>query len=449
VVSDSTQHRRPVLTLDDLARPITRRPERLHALTTADLSVAFSQALDLAEGKPLGHAKRVCYIATSIADAMDLDPSERAGVYYGALLHDVGVTPASADLCRVAGVDESAIFGPSPLAGRDEHRAELVFADKTAITDALHQHTMLGAEIVRALELPDEAAEAVAYHHERWDGCGFPNEAKRDGIPAAARIIAVADAADALIGEQVNALVARRHFASSIAPMAGAQLDPAAVTCLLELSKSDPFWLGLNAEDLSETLQVMRGPVDARRSRKRVLRFAEVFADLADAKRAHAPGHARRTADGAERIAESMGLDSGHVEMIRLAALLCDLGLLGVPARVMSKPDILTVTEMQLMRQHPGNAEAVLQDLPGFEEVALWIARHHERPDGKGYPEMLAGDEIPLESRIIAVSDMYAALTADRPHRGAMPPRDARKVMLGAAGTQLDPEIVRTFCALN
>ena len=109
--------------------------------------------------------------------------------------------------------------------------------------------------------------------------------------------------------------------------------------------------------------------------------------------------------------------------MIRIGALLHDVGLLGVPARIMTKPDILSVTEMQLMRQHPANSEMILQELPGFEEVAVWIARHHERPDGKGYPEMLVGDDIPMESRILAIADVYAALMSDRPHRGALSPK--------------------------
>jgi HD-GYP domain-containing protein (c-di-GMP phosphodiesterase class II) len=119
VVSENTSPR-PILTLDDLAAPMSRRPERLHALTASELAVAFSQALDLAEGKQPGHAQRVCYIATTLADALALSPAERAGVFFGALLHDTGVTGAAADLCRVAGVDEEAIFGPSPRRSPEE-----------------------------------------------------------------------------------------------------------------------------------------------------------------------------------------------------------------------------------------------------------------------------------------------------------------------------------------
>jgi HD-GYP domain-containing protein (c-di-GMP phosphodiesterase class II) len=90
----------------------------------------------------------------------------------------------------------------------------------------------------------------------------------------------------------------------------------------------------------------------------------------------------------------------------------------------------------------------VLSALPGFEEIAYWIARHHERPDGKGYPEMLTGEDIPLESRIISVADVYAALTSERPHRGALSSKDARQILIGAAGSQLDPELARLFSTL-
>ena len=448
MVSESSTPRRPVLTLDELAQPLTRRPERLYALTTAELAVAFSKGLDLAEGKEVGHALRVCYIATQLADVLKIEEPTRTGVYFGALLHDVGVTSSSADLFRAAGVDEMAIFGPSPMRPREEPRGASLFADRTPIDDAVHGHCVAGAGIARQLELGDETATAIEYHHERWDGEGYPLGVAEDEIPIEARIVALADAAEVLISDEMNALIARRRLPQSLAEHAGTMLDPRLVGLLLDLARSDQFWLGLYAEDLSDTVLALRGPVETRKSRKRVMRFAEVFSELADAKRSHGSAHSRRTADFAQQLGEVAGLDAGEIEMLRIAALLLDIGLLGVPARIMSKPDILSVTEMQLMRQHPTNSEMILQDLPGFEEVSTWIARHHERPDGKGYPEMLSGEDIPLESRILAIADMHAALSSDRPHRAALSPKDARQVLLGAAGTQLDPEMVRAFVGL-
>jgi putative nucleotidyltransferase with HDIG domain len=448
VVSDTNPSGRPVLTLDDLARPLTHRPERIHALTASELAVAFSLGLDLAEGKAVGHAQRVCYVATLLADALALEPAARNAVYFGALLHDVGVTLAASDICRVAGIDEDAIFGPAPLRSVEELRADLSFADLSAVVDAVQQHTLLGAETVRALDFPDDVAAAVAAHHERWDGFGFPEGTAGVAIPVEARVLAVADIAESLIAAEASSLAARRRLAPAIGRYVGVALDPNIVARLLDLGRSDEFWLGLYSEDMPETLQALRPAADSRKSRKRVLRFAEVFADIADAKGGHTIGHSRRTADGAEKLAEALALDAGHVEMIRIAALLHDIGLLGVPARIMSKPDILSVTEMQVMRQHPSNSEMVLRGLNGFEEVAFWVERHHERPDGKGYPEMLTGDELPLESRILSVADVYSALIAERAHRGALTEEDAKQIMLGAAGTQLDPELVRTFVTL-
>jgi HD-GYP domain-containing protein (c-di-GMP phosphodiesterase class II) len=448
VVSENMPPRRPVLTLDDLAQPLTRRPERLHALTASDLSIAFSQGLDLAEGKLVGHAQRVCYIAASLADALECEPARRAGVYFGALLHDIGVTLAASDLCRYAGVDEEVIFGPSPVRQIPEQRGDFGFADRSAVLDAVYQHCLLGEETVRALDLPDEAAVAVRSHHERWDGQGFPDGLSGDAIPIEGRILAISDYAEVLIAEQPSSLAARRNFLLSLSETAGAQHDPSLVSALLKLARTDEFWLGLYSENMAETLVAMRGPAESRKSRKRVTRFAEVFADLSDAKRGRTVGQSRRTADGAEQLAQALALEPGHVEMIRIAALLQDIGQLGVPARVMSKPDILSVTEMQLMRQHPTSSEMILEELNGFEEIAIWIARHHERPDGKGYPEMLTGDDIPLESRILAVADVFAALTSERPHRGAVSRKDARQILLGAAGTQLDAELVRLFLTL-
>lgn len=448
MVSEVTPPRRPVLSLDDLATPLTRRPERAHALTAADLAIALSQGLDLAEGKEPGHAQRVCYIATMLADAMALEPAQRMGAYFGALLHDIGVTVAAADICRVAGVDEEAIFGPSPLRSPEQLRGELPFADVQSVLDAVHMHCVQGAATVRQLELPEEAARAVLSHHERWDGLGFPDGLDGDTTPIEARIVAAADLAEGIIEEQSSSLAARRRFEGLFEARAGMELDPAIVRATLDAARRDAFWLGLYSDNLAETLNAMKGAVDTRKSRKRIMRFAEVFADIADAKGGYTAGHSRRTAEYAVQLAEAVGLDAGHVEMIRIAALLHNIGLMGVPARVMSKPDILSVTEMQLMRQHPQHSETILGSLQGFEEIAVWIARHHERPDGKGYPDMLTGDEIPLESRVLSVADVYAALTSPRAHRGALPAADAKQILIGAGGTQLDAELARTLAAI-
>src|SRR4029079_6438824 len=169
------------------------------------LAIAFSQALDLGEGKLPGHAQRVSFIATMLADAYEIESAERAGIYFGSLLHDIGVTPASAELYRASGIDEDVVFGPSPLRQHEEGRSELIFADHTVMTEALHQHCSLGADLIRSLELPDEVVAAVESHHERWDGEGFPAAIAAEEIPLSGRIIAAADVAEVIISEESNA----------------------------------------------------------------------------------------------------------------------------------------------------------------------------------------------------------------------------------------------------
>ena len=154
-------------------------------------------------------------------------------------------------------------------------------------------------------------------------------------------------------------------------------------------------------------------------------------------------------AEIASQLAEAVGLTSDHVQLIQLAALLHDIGKLAVPARIMGKPDILTLTEMQLMQRHPSYSRLILEALPGLEEAALWVGAHHERHDGKGYSEILTTDLIPLESRIIAVANVYVALTSDRPYRRALSGKDALNVLTGASGTQLDTNLVHVFRSLQ
>ncbi|HEY8490133.1 MAG TPA: HD domain-containing phosphohydrolase [Dehalococcoidia bacterium] len=185
-----------------------------------------------------------------------------------------------------------------------------------------------------------------------------------------------------------------------------------------------------------------------RASRKALVRFAETMADVVDARNTFTRGHSRRTADLARRIAGWLGLDEGHADLVRLAALWHNLGSLGVPKRIIAKPDILTLEERDLLYQHPVTGREIVSRLPGLEPVAAWIAAHHERPDGKGYPEMLEGGQVPLESRIVAAADVYEALTADRPYRPAMPRDQALLVVEGLAGAQLDPVVVEALKAV-
>ena len=125
--------------------------------------------------------------------------------------------------------------------------------------------------------------------------------------------------------------------------------------------------------------------------------------------------------------------------------LLHDVGQLCVSERIIAKPGILTVEELDVLRQHPIHSRDIVGGISGLEEVADWVAAHHERPDGRGYPDGRKGDEIPLEARILAIADAYVAMTSDRPHREKIGPDEGLKMLRRAGGSQLDRDLVDVF----
>ena len=433
----------------------TRRPKEqprswpVPVLSRAELACAFAQALDLAEGRPPGHAARICYIALNLAEAGGLSQDEQRTVFYSALLHDAGAAPASATACRDLDLAEEAIFACRPDKSPQQLATELAPSDPARVVDLLYAHPGHGGRVAKDLGFGQSVLNAIAGHHERWDGSGYPEALEGAETPVAGRITGAADLIESVIADETNPLAARRRIVGTLAGEAGRQLDPKLAQHAADLVRRDSFWLGLHDEALVRGLAERYAEDDGEtESPLDVHTFATVLADLADAKGQHTGAHSRRTAELVDSLATELNFAEGRKELLSVAALTHDIGLLGVPARIMAKPDILSLTEMEAMRKHPSFTQMVLEALPGMEEPARWAGAHHERRDGKGYPELLEADTIPLEARLIAVADTYVALTSKRPYRKSLSHEDALQVLLGGAGSQLDRNIVRTFCSL-
>ncbi len=153
-------------------------------------------------------------------------------------------------------------------------------------------------------------------------------------------------------------------------------------------------------------------------------------------------GHSVRVAEYSKRMAACLGLSKQEVEKIELAAFLHDIGKIGIPKEVLNKPAMFTTREFASMQQHPVIGYEILSKVEGMEEIAGMVRHHHERFDGKGYPDGLSGEEIPLGSRILGVVDTYDAITTDRPYRKGATPEAAYQEIVRNAGSQFDPEIV-------
>ena len=420
------------------------RPSQAPQPTRAELAAAFSQALDLAEGRQPGHAARVCYIAANLADSIEASDKERKAVYYAALLHDAGAAPTSADICREHNLAEEALFVANPGQSPQQRGLEIAPFNAAAVVEALRAHVDEGTTIAKHLGFDASVQHAIAGHHERWDGRGYPKALKGKAIPIPARIVGAADLIESLISVEQNTLAARRNLMAGMDEHAGNAIDPGLAEAARDLVRADEFWLGLHSSEDAHELSLLAAD-DSEPSAKDVTAFAAVFAGLADGKGEHRMGHSEQTAAVAEELASALGMPAERRDLLRLAGLVYDVGLLGVPARVMAKPDILSLTEMESMRKHPSYSQKILEGLTGMEQIAQWVGAHHERPDGRGYPEMLEEKAIPLEARILAIADTYVALTSVRPYRRALSRDDALQVLLGGAGTQHDPKLVKLF----
>jgi diguanylate cyclase (GGDEF)-like protein len=165
-------------------------------------------------------------------------------------------------------------------------------------------------------------------------------------------------------------------------------------------------------------------------------------------RRKGSPANSRRVAAYAERLARSLSLPEEEVERVRIAALLRDVGEVGVAESILNKPAPLSDEEWRELQRHP-EIGARIVGAAQLGRVGEWILSHHERPDGSGYPRGLREHQIPLEGRILAVADAYAAMTADRPYRQRFSPKRAKAELQARAGSQFDHDVVEAFLSLN
>lgn len=173
----------------------------------------------------------------------------------------------------------------------------------------------------------------------------------------------------------------------------------------------------------------------------------EYFKELATALEARDPythGHTRRVTAHAVAIAKRMGLSPEQIAKVRTAAAIHDIGKLNTPREVLNKPGRLDAEEFTVIKQHPVDGAEMAQRL-GDEEITAMVLHHHERLDGTGYPSRLAGKDIPLGARIIAVADTFDAITSKRPYRAPSSHKKGMAILTKEAGTQLDPEAVQAF----
>jgi HD-GYP domain-containing protein (c-di-GMP phosphodiesterase class II) len=428
---------------------------------------ALSFALDLTEGAVAGHALRSCVLGMRIAAEARLNEFQQSDLYFALLLKDVGCSSNSARMCQiVGGGDDRALKAGVKLEDWTQPgKPKLstlklmwnnVLPDGNALERVLRiaqigraQHKnneeMIGlrcdrgAKIVAKIGLGQATAEAVRCLDEHWDGTGYPSGWRGDRIPLLARIAAVAQHLDVFATEKGT-----EQAILVLEERSGKWFDPELVRVAVSLHKRGKLWSNCLAGDSEGTTRdtvLAYQPSDTvPLGADKIDNICEAFSDVVDAKSPFTSRHSMGVAEAALTIANSMGLSADRTKLIHRAALLHDLGKLRVPNSILDKPSKLTNEEFGVVKEHPALTQQILERIPSFRLMAHIAGAHHEKLDGTGYPNHLSAAELSLESRIIAVADVYAALSEERPYRESLDLGQVSAIMRKDIPTKLDPE---------
>jgi HD-GYP domain-containing protein (c-di-GMP phosphodiesterase class II) len=422
----------------------------------AEVLSALSYALDLTEGQPVGHCVRSCWIGLNIGRELGLPENQIWELYYVLLLKDLGCSSNAARICQLYLADDIAfkrdfkqVNGSLPQALRfvlshtglkaglaERFRAIInVFQNGGEIShELIETRCQRGADIARKMRFGEPIALGIKSLDEHWDGTGKADGLKGEAIPLYARIALLAQVVDVFqLGNGQDA--ARRETRHR----AGSWFDPLVVSAFERVASRPEFWLRLGSKTLqAEIFELEPGQQATLIDDDYLDDIAAAFAQVVDSKSPFTSGHSERVTLYADMIAEQLGLASDKRRWLKRAALLHDIGKLGVSNSILDKPGRLNAAEWAAVHRHPALSEEILARISIFDELAAVAGAHHERLDGKGYPNGLSAGHIALDTRIITAADIFDALTADRPYRKALSTAQALAVMEADAGTAID-----------
>jgi HD-GYP domain-containing protein (c-di-GMP phosphodiesterase class II) len=417
-----------------------------------ELLGALSYALDLTEGEQSGHVLRACLIGMGIGERAGLGERELGDLYHTLLLKDAGCSSNSARIAAVLVADDHRAKRSSKrrdltrATGRFRHALATAAHDRPvreriqtlralAASEGLHRELIRircerGASIAENLGFPPAVVEGIRSLDEHWDGAGHPLGLRRREIPLLARIAGLAQTVE-ICGPRTARSRSGRWF------------DPDLVALVRDEE------LPRDADALAAAVRALAPPSAAiPADEERVTRVAHAFAEVVDAKSPSTGGHSHRVAALVSGAAEQ--LDTGTGRDVVRAALLHDIGKLGLSNRILDKPGPLTPREWTAVRAHPLQTEAVLERVAPLRPIAAVAGAHHERLDGSGYPRGLTGDELPLAARLITVADVFDSMVSSRPYRAALAPLEALARMEDEArGGRLDPDCVDALAAFT
>jgi len=451
--------------LDELAsvRTSLGSPKRSDGLElpirVASVVSALSHALDLSTGQPIGHSVRSCLIGMRIAEEIGLPPEVREDLFYALLLKDCGCSGNASKTFHALHADDlkakrdvkttdwtrtswetlqyalSHVAPGKPFLERAKALFLLAARQKAHAREVTKIRCERGSTLARLMGLSEATALGILNLDEHWDGRGNPEGLRGGEIPLFSRIMLLAQTLEVfLVSTGVQSAVDIAYSRNRT------WFDPDLVKAVNSLSKRGTVWAEAQMECANDLcLKCEPNPKIMNSSDTTLDNICMAFANIIDAKSPYTLNHSVGVANATVATARMLGLPRERVLFLRHSALLHDLGKLGVSNTILEKPAKLDDSEWHVMKKHPFHTWSILRAIPGFEEMSEIAGSHHEKLDGKGYFRGVTAEHLPMEARILAIADIFDALTAKRPYRDSLPLERVFEIMGKDAPNALDP----------
>ena len=431
-------------------------------LRLSEVVSAMTYALDITEGQPEGHALRTCMVGMRVGEALGLDTQALSDLYYALLLKDLGCSSNSAKIRYLFGANDFRVKRAfkkvdldhlsqgtrfvlgnagtaAPLTRRLKHVIDVSLGRGGGHAGLTQVRCERGADIAKQMGFSDTTAEAIRALDEHWDGNGHPYGVSGEDIPLLGRVLCLAQTVEVFFRE--DGVDAACH---AVAARNGTWFDPNVAAAFARVAETEGFWESLGEAGLEKKVTALE-PQDKRlqTNDEQLDRVAEAFGRVIDAKSPWTYRHSERVRQfalgAASQLTEGAALSPGNMRRLSRAALLHDIGKLGVSNTVLDKPGKLTDDEFASIRAHPAYSEQILMRVGPFRDLAAIAGGHHERMDGRGYHRAMPASTLEFEVRLLAVADQFEALTAARPYRDGMTPEAAVELIGRDKGDGVDP----------
>ena len=359
---------------------------------------SLTKALDYVGVDEVHHGKRVALMAGEIARELGWDRASVRDMMYAGMLHDCGVSRAR------------------------EHRQ----LTETLEWEGADEHCRRGEEYLLACPPLARFASIVRWHHTRWED--LPAHAPDPQIALQSNLIFLADRADVLLAPYVAGQALRNEIlweypkiVGRLVSLRNSLFSPELIAAFSRAASRESFWLCMDPAYVDEEVEEhLRDSDDTYLDTGQALAVAGLFARTVDAKSSYTLEHSTRVARIARHLASVTGITGEQLDKIEIAGLLHDIGKLRVPEEIIDKPGALTGEERAYVMRHSYDTGRLLKKVFPGQPIADWASMHHENLLGTGYPEHRPASTIPREARLIAVADIFQALSQQRPYRARL-----------------------------